>query len=263
MDEKKKVLLTGGIIICVAAAAVIAYLLFFRPSKESPVLTEGLPLQEEAKPETEIPVQAETEELSTLDIDLENSDETVRERALGLSANEMFARWLQTEGIIKKFTAAVDSVANGTSPRSQIDFFKPDEKFKTYVENDVTYISPDSYDRYNPAAAVVSSLDAEGCAKLFRQLKPAFQEAYAELGYPEADFQKTLEKAFVELLEVPVLEYDMPVEKKIQTFAFVNGELERMSDAQKHFLRMGPQNVRKIRDKIKEIGKALDMNLTR
>lgn len=263
MDEKKKVLLTGGIIVCVAAVAVIAYFLFFRPKGEIPASTAGLSQQVEAKPESEVPVQVETEELATLDIDLENSDETVRERALGLSANEMFARWLKTEGIITKFTAAVDNIANGMSPRSHIDFFKPDEKFKTYVEDDVYYISPDSYDRYNPVAAVVSSLDAEGCAKLFRELKPAFQEAYADLGYPEADFQKTLEKAFVELLEVPVLEYDMPVEKKIQTFAYVNGELERLSDAQKHFLRMGPQNVRKIRDKIREIGKALGMNLIR
>ena len=262
MEEQKKVLLTGGIIACVIALAVITYFLFFRASKEVPVPEKTPVTQEEVLPEKEEPVQAEADQPEFIDVDLGRSDDVVREEAAGLSSNDLFAKWLQTEGIISHFTAAVDSIANGLSPRTHIDFFAPAEKFNVEWESDIAYISPASYERYNPVTAVVTSLDADGCADLFLRLKPAFQEAYAELGYPQADFIKTLEKAFVELLEVPVPGEDIALVKKIETFAYQDPKLEGLSEAQKHLLRMGPLNIRRIQGKIREIGMALGMTFS-
>ena len=262
MEEQKKVFLTGGIVVCVIALAVILYFLFFRTTKEAPVSVKSPVAQQEALPEKVEPVQLETDQPEPIDVDLGRSDDVVREEAAGLSSNDLFSNWLQTEGIISHFTAAVDNIANGLSPRAHIDFFEPAEEFNVEWESDIAYISPASYKRYNPVAAVVSSLDTDGCADLFLRLKPSFQEAYTELGYPQADFLKTLERAFVELLEVPIPGEDIALEKKVETFAYQDPKLEGLSEAQKHLLRMGPVNIRRIQGKIREIGRALGMTLS-
>jgi hypothetical protein len=261
MEEQKKVFLTAGIIVSILALALISYFLFLRPAKEASVPSQSPALQEETLPaeeETVAPVMAEVE---PLDVDLANSDEVVRERALGLSANALFVKWIETEGIIPKFTAAVDSVANGMSPRPQIEFFKPRKEFEILWEDDNAYISEASYARYDPVATVLSSLDAAACVQLYLQMKPAVQEAYAQLGYPEADFTKTLERAFIELLRVPVPQGKIAVERTVQTYVYRDPELEGLSEAQKHLLRMGPKNVALIQDKIREIGGALGLTL--
>ena len=43
------------------------------------------------------------------------------------------------------------------------------------------------------------------------------------------------------------------LEEKIKSFAMADEKLESMSQAQKHLFRMGPQNVRAIQSKLREL----------
>ena len=105
-------------------------------------------------------------------------------------------------------------------------------------------------------ADAFASLDTEGSIRLFRQLKPVIQEAYRDLGYPDQDFQDTLVKAIQELLRVPVVK-DVLVQKKVVSYEMIDPQLEKLSQAQKHLLRMGPENVQKIQSKLRELALAL------
>ena len=113
-----------------------------------------------------------------------------------------------------------------------------------------------SYDRYNPVADVIISLDARASARLYNALKPILQQAYAELGYPDADFHDTLTQAIAELLSTPVVEGRVLLEKKVASYAYVDETLEGLSQAQKQFLRMGPDNVQIIQTKLRELALA-------
>jgi hypothetical protein len=99
-------------------------------------------------------------------------------------------------------------------------------------------------------------LDTRGTVRLYKQLKPVIQEAYKDLGYPDTDFEDTLTKAIVELLKVPVVK-DVLLEKKIISYAMVDPELESLSQAQKHLLRMGPENILRIQSKLREFAQEL------
>ncbi|GAH52328.1 unnamed protein product, partial [marine sediment metagenome] len=70
-------------------------------------------------------------------------------------------------------------------------------------------------------------------------------------------FDKTLTVAIVELLKAPVVEGDILLEAKVVSYKMADPELENLSEAQKHLIRMGPENVRKIQAKLREIGLAL------
>ena len=80
------------------------------------------------------------------------------------------------------------------------------------------------------------------------------------MGYPDEDFNATLEKAISNLLETPIVEKRIYIEKDVVTYIMTDPDLENLNSAQKHLLRMGPDNMRVIQSKLREI--ALLMGFT-
>jgi len=256
MELSKKSKITGIVIIGIVVLVVVIYFAFIQEKpEEMPVqeISEVLPAQ---APEEETPVEKVPEPIQ---VELAESDGIVRDLAQEISSHPEFAAWLGSKNLISKFTAAVDNIAQGSIPRAQIDFFKPKGRFRTFMRGGRYYASPASYARYNLVANVFNSLDVADCVKLYRQLKPAIQEAFRELGYPEENFQNTLILAIYELLKVPVVEKDIPLESRVISYAIADSRLERLSESQKSLLRMGPENVRKIQAKLREFGLALGL----
>ena len=61
----------------------------------------------------------------------------------------------------------------------------------------------------------------------------------------------------VELLETPVVDGPIGLEKKVLSYAMTDETLEGLSPAQKQLLRMGPKGVRAVHGKIREMAAAL------
>ncbi len=262
MEEKKKVLLAGIIFIVLIALAIAIYYFFIldrdgeQPTADE-VVEQAVPSASEEEEKA-----PETEEVEPLQVDLNESDPVIRDLIKRLTSNPQLANWAMTDDLTLNFVAGVDNIANGQSPRAQVDFFTLTEGFHVVERNGRTYIDPASYERYNAVAEVFDSLDTEGTVRLYKQLKPVIQEAYKDLGYPDADFQDTLIRAFVELLKVPVAK-DILLEKKIISYAMVDPELESLSQSQKHLLRMGPENILRIQSKLREMAQALGVSSRR
>jgi len=254
MEEQKKVILAGVIFVflILAAAAIYYFFIYSKPQEtiETTKVAQEQPIGEEK-------VQQEEEKIEPIDVSLDESDDLVRKLAGELSAHPKLAMWLMSEELIRKFVGAVDNIANGQSPVPQIDFFKPGEDFKTIEEVGEYFIDPESYKRYDLVAEVFASLDPNGTVTLYKQLTPAIQEAYKDLGYPDTNFNDTLRKAMVELLEVPVIKENLKLEKKVVTYTMVDSDLESLSFAQKHLLRMGPDNVRVIQGQLRVLAVSL------
>jgi hypothetical protein len=254
MEEQKKVLMAGIIfVLLIVVGLAIYYFVFYQKPDKAKDVTEVS--QEQALAEER--VKPEEEEIEPLQIDLDKSDGLMRERVGELSSHPKLALWLMSNDLIRKLVAAVDNIANGQSPRAQIDFFKPEGDFIVAEEIGEHFIDPETYKRYDLASEVFISLDTKGCVTLYKQITPALQQAYRDLGYPSGDFHTTLKKAILELLKVPVVEEKIQVEKKVITYTMVDSKLESLSQAQKHLLRMGPENLRRIQAKLKEIAQAL------
>jgi hypothetical protein len=256
MEEQKKVMLTGSVVILLVAVVVVVYYFFIRDKAK-----EAMPVQEVVE-EQVIPVQsdesvidAETE--TPLEVELDQSDKVIRGLAGGLSPHQSLESWLKSQDLIRRFVAAVDNIANGLSPRPQIDFFAPKGEFRVIRRNGRYYVDSSGYRRYNLVAEVFVSLDVNRTIELYRRTKPLIQEAYADLGYPDQDFDDTLAGAIIELLKVPVVQGDMLLERKVISYAIADPGLENLSEAQKYLLRMGPENTRKIQRMLRELGTGL------
>ena len=263
-DEPKKVrtLAIGILLVIVAAVALYYFLVVRRPAPGDVPADVGAetvtPTGEEALSGAGDPAP-----LGFPAVPLDESDSAVREFALALSSNPAFVKWLQSKELIRKFVAAVDNVANGISPKPHIDFFDPAGEFKVERTIEGTFIDSAGYTRYDPAVDAFHSLDATALVRLFRALKPLFQEAYRDLGYPGAEFEETMLRATLELLRAPVIEGPVRLEMKVLSYAIADETLESLSAAQKHFLRMGPRNVGLAQAKLRELAAAMGVPASR
>jgi len=251
MDENKKIIRTGIIVVFILIVAVAAYYFFIAGKDRAGGGAEPAPPA--PKPAGDTAAAKEGMDVPALNVDLDKSDDPVRKLLADLSSNPTFGQWLKTRELIRKFVAGVDNIANGQSPRPQADFFSLAGPFKTAVKEGQTILDPSGYDRYNIVADVFDSVSTAGCARLYAAFKPLFQQAYRELGYPKDDFHQTMLRAVVEVLRTPVVEGPIVLEKKIMSYAMTDPKLEELNPAQKHLLRMGPENLQLIQAKLKDL----------
>ena len=155
------------------------------------------------------------------------------------------------------------AVANGQIRNAELKAVGPIPRFRIKESRDNLYIDPASYRRYDRYAAAIAALDARGAARLYTTVKPRIGDAYRRLGSPSDDFDPVMERAIVELLRTPVLEGEVELEPKGIVYAFADPKLEELTAAQKQFLRMGPQNVRTIQAKLREIADYLGIPASR
>ena len=251
MDDTKKVIGIGAGIILAIAAVVGIYLFVVRRPAVGPAAEKVPAVPGPAA--TEVPGAGALAPLDLPGLELDKSDDLLRSLARDISSHPGLAGWMRTRELVRKFVAAVDNIANGLSPRAQVDFFAPRGAFKAARRDGTLVIDPPSYYRYDQVADVFISLDARASARLYVSLKPLFQEAYRELGYPDEDFHVTLTRAVAELLATPVVESRVVLEKKVASYSMADPELEGLSQAQKHLFRMGPENVQVIQTKLRAL----------
>jgi hypothetical protein len=243
--EDKKPLLIG---LAVAVAFGVGATLYFKSPATPP------PAAPQAAPETPAPAPAAPAEPLP---SLADSDGFFRKKIQGLVSSPALAEWLKTDDLIRRAAAATALVATGDSPRESLSFLGPKQKFKAAKKNGRMVIDPASYARYDAVASAVASLDAPGAAKVINQLDPLFQQACSELGAMNCSFKGSLTRAISHLLQTPVFDGDVPLRLKVISYAFADEKTEKLSKAQKHLLRMGPANERKIQAKLQELSQAL------
>lgn len=232
------------------------------PPPEQLAVTPSSPPAESISPSA-TPLEA----AGTMPVDvppLDASDAVVRTLVTALSANPRVAAWLTTNGLIRNFTVIVANIADGVTPARHLSVLRPTGPFQVVTRGRDVRVDARSFERYNAVAAAAASLDPIGAARLYTTLKPRIDEAYRDLGQPDVPFDRTLERAIVRLLEVPVVEGALSVKEQGGTgYGLVDTRLEDLTAAQKQLLRMGPDNVRTIQGALRAFAQALGMPASR
>ncbi|KFA92684.1 DUF3014 domain-containing protein [Archangium violaceum] len=252
------------IVLAMAALAVVgAGLLWFAlrdkpelpepatPSAAPPVAAAPTPEAQPAAPATPtVPLPP-----------LGQSDARVRELVGPLSPLPELAKWLaSTEDLVRRFTTAAGNIAEGESPRAALSFMAPAGSFQVVEREGRTFIAPESYARYDGVSRVFGALDTRASVRTYQTLKPLIDTAYQEISRPGQRFDQTLSNAIQKILDTPVPEGELEVvDTPGVNYAYAAPELEQLSAAQKHLLRMGPGNARIIQSKLRELQGALSL----
>jgi hypothetical protein len=257
-DQTKWIVL---IVLFIMSALVVGYIVFQRQRAKTP-LAVAAPVAAPAapapaKPATGPLVQAENIPLPPLP----ETDALVRQLLVKLSSHPKVLAWLATNGLIENFTVATLNISDGKSPAlMHWRNLTPEGRFSVINITGGTMLDAKSYRRYDAYAAAINALDAPGTARLYLTLKPRITEAYRNLGFPEGDFDPVLERAMHELITTPAMAKDIPLREKVITYQFVDPNVESLSGAQKQLLRMGPENMRIVQNKLKDIAVQLGLH---
>jgi Protein of unknown function (DUF3014) len=250
-DRGFRMALLGGIVL-LAAGITAVYLYVGRPApKAAPTPAPPLgapPLATPTAPPIALPP-------------LDASDDLVRDLAKGFSAHPAFASWLQAKDLVRTFVAVVSNVVEKENPAPHVPFLAAKPPFLVRESKGRTIIDARSYTRLDSLADLVVSLDAPECARVFRLVEPLADTAYRELGHPGGGFSVALGKAIQALLEVPILEGDVPVRRVVRAvvvYEYEDPKVEALSPAQKALLRMGPRNVPRVQSKLRALADALE-----
>lgn len=192
-------------------------------------------------------------------VQLSGTDARVRDVLKDLSSDAEFARWLSSEDLARRFAASVNLVAEGQSPRMPLSFMAPAGTFRVTKRHGHTVAAPESHTRYDTVTRVLVSLDVKKAGQVYQELKPLLDAAHAELAPPGRSLDTTLSQAIGRLTRVAVPKTPPELTPKGALFVYADPNLEALSAAEKHLLRMGPENMRKVQAKLTELASALGL----
>ena len=189
---------------------------------------------------------------------LDDSDQLIRDGAVSLTRHEGVNAWLSPNELVRKIVTFTDSVANGNIAREPVRVLAPKGKFLVKQINDKVFeIEQKSYERYDVVTNILVSIDTKRAVEFYILLRPLFQQAYDELGYPEGKFEDVIFKSIGRLLETPAIDEPIRVIQPVVMYEYEDVRLEMLSPVQKQMIRMGPKNTRAIKRKLSEIAAEL------
>jgi len=87
----------------------------------------------------------------------------------------------------------------------------------------------------------------------YRRFYPLFQEAFAQLGYPDGYFNDRVVAVIDHLLETPEPVEPIRLVQPHVLYQFADPDLEALSSGQKLLIRMGPDHISRIKAVLSDV----------
>ena len=162
---------------------------------------------------------------------------------------------LAESGIIAKIVATVDNL-----PRSHVaERVRPLGRLEAPFVVDAGeaggdyLIGSSNYARYDALVDLAMSADLPGAAELYRRFYPLFQQAYENLGYPDAYFNDRLVEVIDHLLATPEIADSVALVRPHVLYEYADPDLEALSSGQKLLLRMGGDHRARLKERLQEL----------
>lgn len=198
--------------------------------------------------------------------DLNQSDAAVLAALKALNISGL-VEMIIPEEILRKFVRAVDAAEDGKIVTEYRPIASPQGAFAADSFNvkvsggevgevqDVEQfrVSPKNYLRYTLFVQVVSSLDSDTAAALYKRYYPLLNKAYQELGMNKGNFHSVMIRAIDQALSAPEANGDLLLVRPKVYYEFSDPVLEGTSQVHKLMLRMGSDNEARLKASLKNI----------
>ncbi len=188
---------------------------------------------------------------------LDTSDAAVKSELLSLSDDDQTGRLLVNEGLLSRFVVSVSNIADDELAVNHNLMTPPEQHFRVYTQAGKEWIDPASYKRYTPYVDALESIDSAKLVELYKLYKPAISDIFMQIGDPDTDFDSVLVDAIDHLLDTPEVPVPVEVYTDSVMFKYRDSRLESLSQPQKQLLRTGPENMRRIKAKLRALKDAL------
>lgn len=252
----------AGAIVVIVVVALAAWWYFTRmpgvdftrsgpaPSTPAPASTTPPPVEHPIEQAQTAPATASTTPLPALDA----SDDAVVAALTQLPGADGLAGLLLARGLIPHIVATVDALPRHTIGSSILPLRTPSGAFAIDSGNDGIAIDAKNYARYAPYMKLAEAMDTRALVTWYVHWYPLFQSAYRQLGYPHGYFNDRLMTAINDMLAAPNAQAPVALVKTADGhYAFADPTWESLSVGQKLMLRVGPDNERILKQKLRSI----------
>lgn len=157
------------------------------------------------------------------------------------------------DGLINNMVVFVDNFSRGSVVSNFSPLVQPEQRFSVVKQGKSVIMDSKSYRRYDRYAEAVDAIDVDNFIGFYKQITPLIDEAYQEIGYPQGTFNTTFEKAIDQLLQTPIIHYKLELVSPSAMYKYADESLESLPDTQKLMLRMGPDNLQTVQQKLRQI----------
>jgi hypothetical protein len=262
---------TGTTTVIVPATAVQSV------AEPAPVITPTLP-QTRLQPQDEPPAVAATpviidapvevaiaapivEDLPTALVELpslNDSDDFVLEGLRALQNGAALIRVLADEQLIRSIVVFVDNISRGEFPQTSLPYKRIEQEMSVRnIDENLFVMEANAHDRFNQLIDTFVAVDTDQAMTLYRTLQPLFQQAYAEIGSRNVNFDDTLRSAINAVRRSPNAEGPYQLVKPSVMFLYADASIENMEEMQKQLIRIGPENTEKLKAKLRQFSEQL------
>jgi len=162
---------------------------------------------------------------------------------------------LAESGLIERVVATVDNL-----PRAHVaEKIRPVGRLNgqftvgAELENDRFEMSAENYRRYDRLVELITAVDTDRLADMYRRFYPLMQSAYLQLGYPDGYFNDRVVEVIDHLLETPQPERPIVLLRPHVLYQYADPDFEDLSSGQKLLLRMGSEHAASIKQVLREM----------
>jgi len=223
--------------------------------QEQPPAIAATPVIEEAPIEVEIAapiIEALPTELVELP-SLNDSDDFVLEGLRALQNGVALIRVLADDQLIRSIVVFVDNISRGEFPQTSLPYKRIGQEMSVRnIDENLFVMGANAHDRFNQLIDTFVAVDTDQALILYRTLQPLFQNAYAEIGSRNVNFDDTLRSAINAVLRSPDVEGPYQLVKPSVMFLYADASIENMEEMQKQLIRIGPENIEKLKAKLRQ-----------
>jgi Protein of unknown function (DUF3014) len=166
-------------------------------------------------------------------------------------------KFLNLQDIVRRIVATVDEL-----PRQNVSLrlmpVKPvTGQPITAGTGEGLSLSSQNAARYRPYVELAEAVPTAKVVAVYTRFYPLFQEQYENLGHPDRYFNDRVVDVIDHLLAAPEVEEPVRLVQRKVLYEFADPKLEALSVGQKILVRMGADNMVKVKAKLREIRDAL------
>lgn len=177
-------------------------------------------------------------------------------------------KFLDTTDFPRRFVATLDSLGREHAPQSVWPVQPTPGRFVTAGEGDATTVAAENGLRYAPFVAFVGSVDAAQAVDLYQRMYPVLERAYRDLGFPDRPLNARVFEVIDLLLATPeptqppkvtLTEVKGPIAapRPWTRYEYDDPSYQRLAAGQKMLLRMGPDNRKVLKAKLRQLRQEL------
>ncbi|MCH8265505.1 MAG: DUF3014 domain-containing protein [Proteobacteria bacterium] len=226
-----------------------------QPEPEPPVIAASEPVVETlpvevVEPE---PVAAEPDSAVVQLPKLNDSDSFVFEGLRAFSNGVAVIRLLASDQLVRKFVVLVDNISRGEYPQTGLPYRGIEQEMPVQnIDENLFVMDASAHGRFDQIIDIFVALDTDQAVTLYRTLSPLFQQAYAEIGFRNVNFDDTLRSAVNIILRTPYIEGPYQLVKPSVMYLYADASIENLQNVQKQLIRIGPENTEKVKAKLRD-----------